>query len=831
MDANGQRFWMLSGPGDWETGPDARLEYDRERRSLRLMSRRPAGPSPNDLEGTREQAELRLAIVPRTRDAYGTWAMWDPDVQRVMAAGALPGRVSIVELPAGESPADLVMGHDGVLYLAVAGRVVLHDVRGRWSSRSPQADNAAAQAFRTWRLAADPRGGVWALDRERRQLARVVGMPLPDRPFGEYAPGTFRPRPEEHDPPRLFVLAEAVIPDTDDPVAIASSPDGMLAVLCWTGALAHVHCLGADGRWVRRVALQDVRFPYSLTWVSAAEVAVLTGSLPREALVYDLESGDVASTTGNFYPLRQHNGGAFIHGLDLPPHYPTAGGTAPLRHLSLPACERDGAAHSLAPFDSGSTQTAWHRLYLEACIPPGCGIKVFVAAGNTRDARPADAVDWHEHRIGERYAGGASHVPRGAWVPCASEVPFHEGLLPSPRVPHRTGLFTVLIQRNNRRVRTLQGRYLHVRVELEGDGRATPELWALRAYAPRFSYVQRYLPRLYHETLIGRPADEPLEPGGNSTPADFLERFVLNFEGILTLLEDRIGGAYHLTDPRSAPAAALPWLASWIGVAIDPAFDEPQQRRLLRAAPQLAREHGTLRGLQRSLDIATRGGVGRGRLVVLEDFRLRRTFATILGADLADEDDPLTAGLVASGNSFVGDTLFVGDEHKQELLALFGAEAVAESGEAAAVQEFLDRLAHCATVLVHEAASREELRLVRRVVDLESPAHVATRIVTARHPFLVGLASLVGVDSYLRDEPPPGPVRTDHSRLGVRDLLIGRACLDHRLERSSAAFAPPVADAGDDQLVEYGHSILLDGGRSQAAEGRHLTTFRWTRQD
>ena len=32
----------------------------------------------------------------------------------------------------------------------------------------------------------------------------------------------------------------------------------------------------------------------------------------------------------------------------------------------------------------------------------------------------------------------------------------------------------------------------------------------------------------------------------------------------------------------------------------------------------------------------------------------------LLGADLADEDDPLMMGIVASGNSFVGDTLFAG---------------------------------------------------------------------------------------------------------------------------------------------------------------------------
>ena len=54
----------------------------------------------------------------------------------------------------------------------------------------------------------------------------------------------------------------------------------------------------------------------------------------------------------------------------------------------------------------------------------------------------------------------------------------------------------------------------------------------------------------------------------------------------------------------------------------------------------------------RALDLATGGAVQGGEIVILEDYRLRRTFATILGADLADERDPLTAGLAVSGNFF-----------------------------------------------------------------------------------------------------------------------------------------------------------------------------------
>ena len=116
--------------------------------------------------------------------------------------------------------------------------------------------------------------------------------------------------------------------------------------------------------------------------------------------------------------------------------------------------------------------------------------------------------------------------------------------------------------------------------------------------------------------------------------------------------------------------ASLDWLANWIGLAFDSAYPQARRRALLQAAPRLSRWHGTLTGLALALDIATGGAVRGGEVVILEDFRLRRTFATILGADLADEEDPLLAGIVESGNSYVGDTLFLGDESRAEFLAL-----------------------------------------------------------------------------------------------------------------------------------------------------------------
>ena len=216
-------------------------------------------------------------------------------------------------------------------------------------------------------------------------------------------------------------------------------------------------------------------------------------------------------------------------------------------------------------------------------------------------------------------------------------------------------------------------------------------------------------------------------------------------------------------------------------------------------------------------------------IVVLEDFRLRRILATLLGVNLNEEHDPLLPGLIVSGNSVVGDTLIVGDSARTELLALFRSE-VATAQENADVIAFLDQLANRATVLVHQSVSPQDLGLLRRVVELEAPAHVATRVVTATWPFLVGIASLVGVDTYLGPPQVPQPARVGVSSLG-QDFVLGPVALDPRMTGAAAPppSAMPVADAGADSVAPFGLSFELDGSASRAPPGRSLQSYIWRR--
>src|SRR5262249_50383286 len=113
-----------------------------------------------------------------------------------------------------------------------------------------------------------------------------------------------------------------------------------------------------------------------------------------------------------------------------------------------------------------------------------------------------------------------------------------------------TGTWELLLQ-------GVRGRYLQLRLRLGGNGTATPRLRALRAWYPRFSYAQRFLPAVYRE--------EPVA-------ADFVDRFLANFEGINTTIEERIVQVQALFDPRCAPDESLAWLAEWFDVALDPSW-------------------------------------------------------------------------------------------------------------------------------------------------------------------------------------------------------------------------------------------------------------------
>lgn len=220
-------------------------------------------------------------------------------------------------------------------------------------------------------------------------------------------------------------------------------------------------------------------------------------------------------------------------------------------------------------FDGREPDCVWHRLTLDACIPSGANVEVWSRAADEEVDLPLARWD-REPPLYLRADG--------------SELPFAGRLEKDSDDATRerakgVGTWELLFQR-------ARGRYLQLKLVLTGDGRSTPRLRALRAYYPRFSYSVNYLPGVYRE---------------DEASASFVERFLANFEGTYTALEDKIAAVQLLFDVRSAPADALAWLAAWYGVALDPSWDEARRRVFIRHAMHFFAYRGTLHGLELAL--------------------------------------------------------------------------------------------------------------------------------------------------------------------------------------------------------------------------------------
>ena len=117
---------------------------------------------------------------------------------------------------------------------------------------------------------------------------------------------------------------------------------------------------------------------------------------------------------------------------------PRRAGRASCAPLSRATYAREGSV-TLGPLDCGESGAVWHRLYLEASLPPNAGLRIAALrrrfrrrAGRTRAsrARPTGRCTWPGS------ADGPADAPRAAWCVEPSELPFAPAL---HACPPRTG--------------------------------------------------------------------------------------------------------------------------------------------------------------------------------------------------------------------------------------------------------------------------------------------------------------------------------------------------------------------------------------------------------
>jgi phage tail-like protein len=347
-----------------------------------------------------------------------------------------------------------------------------------------------------------------------------------------------------------------------------------------------------------------------------------------------------------------------------------------------------------------------------------------------------------------------THEPNLYLRGAGAELPYYQPFPELERQPEATGTWELLFQQAH-------GCYLQIKLVLAGNGRATPQLRALRAYYPRFSYPKRYLPAVYEE---------------DAESASFLERLLANPEGFYTEIEGKIAEVSALFDARSAPAEVLNWLAGWVGLVLDPLWARIQERRqpagqepmrpvpdrrrlFIRYARKLYDRRGTPDGIKFALHLL---------LHPCLEATLRRFKAAAVKPNPALRDELNRLGLPYP-------TAVMSEEQLEDLLHDYvltpnrpskvriverfltreGRAAVAgdptRARTAASTEDTIQASAHRFSVLVPEGLPPEEAAMVERIVRLEKPAHTLFDVRRYWDYFRVGEARL-GIDTVLGEE-------------------------------------------------------------------------------
>ena len=497
------------------------------------------------------------------RGAFRRAAPTPPSVIPLAGLAVLPGHHLLCGIP-GDAPGFL-------LFDLVAGGP---PARIEWKR---------SQKLSIHDLASAPDGSVAILDRTDKaiwMLDRTLDM---DPPRRNPTDSPFRADPDASSPPALNeneALRPWKLDTTWDPVSLDRLADGSCVVLerrdssefgrislyrkgHFVGAASLEQASGVlrntGGQFVFRghdlvVDLQDAQSP-------AVVVVSEEGNQAWKFVLEETRTDLIARAAVAELPLRRYSG------IDL------VRGPSGIQYLSddvwVPLVElrrrryAPQAVITSPRIDGDVAGTAWHRVTMDGHIPPGSSVLVSVRSADT--VADLESAPFREQPAPVLRRSG-SEIP---WSGIATDAGKGQGT------------WELLLQ-------SIKGRFLELRLRLECDEMRAPSLHALRIWNPRFSYVDEYLPPIYRE---------------NESSRDFLERFLANFEGMLTSIEDRIVGSTALFDVRTAPDSTLDWLAGWLGLALDPALDERRRRLLIHHAPTLFSYRGTPQGIILALRI------------------------------------------------------------------------------------------------------------------------------------------------------------------------------------------------------------------------------------
>lgn len=398
-----------------------------------------------------------------------------------------------------------------------------------------------------------------------------------------------------------------------------------------------------------------------------------------------------------------------------------------------PAVYRQSGRWWSEPLDSKIHRCQWHRIEMTLpALPPGARVTISTLTSDTELGQ----VDL-ETASDSRWQTRSSFV--GALQPPPGKGPRPE--------PIETDLL----------IQSRHGRYLWLRIDLEGDGFSSPSVDAIRVIFPRATAID-FLPALYSAEEESRW---------------FLERFLSILQTEQDGIDRQIADVRRLFDPEAVPDDFVDYLAEWLNLPLEGAWNPEQKRRMLAAAPEFYPKRGTPEALRRVLQVylwnLTEIEPDRqGEIpAVTEGFRERRRL--LLAAEGSSQLGQPGVGAPLWSRSFVG---------RLQLSA--GGGGFGREGEVRIVstgdpeRDLFHEFAHRFRVFVPSGwvGSDEDEAMLRRAIDAEKPAHTQYDLCLVEARLQVGVQSTVGLDSILGDYT--------ELRLGCNEDTARRTS-DHRL--------------------------------------------------
>jgi len=280
------------------------------------------------------------------------------------------------------------------------------------------------------------------------------------------------------------------------------------------------------------------------------------------------------------------------------------------------------------------------------------------------------------------------------------------------------------------------GRYLALKIGFESNSTVSPVMRNLRVYYPRDTYL-KYLPAIYQQDTESR---------------DFLSRFLPIFESVMLTIEDKIANSSRYYNPLAAPDEFIPWLASWLGFALDEKWPDEKKRRLILRAAALYKERGTKEGLIDYIEIYS-----GYRPAIIELFKLRA----------ASNMEMLSHYVISFARHSIPLRGYVLNES-----AVIGSSTVADEWE---LHEpgFAD-YAHRFIIFLYPVHLRDGItqRTVQTILDREKPAHTQYFCCAIEPMMRVGEQSMVGLDTIIAKDPDELVVGTSFT-IG-EDSIINR---------------------------------------------------------